>query len=104
MITSNLTGASAFAAIQRGLAGISPAPAPAPTSPVSFGSALEGAMSGLVQLGRDADTKSAEGMTGSRSLTDVVMAVSKAEMGLQASVAIRDKVISAYQDVMRMSV
>ena len=104
MITSSLTGASAFTAIQNGLAGLSPALAPAPTGPVSFGSALEGAMSSLVQLGRDADTKSAEGMSGSRSLTDVVMAVSKAEMGLQASVAVRDKVISAYQDVMRMSV
>lgn len=103
MISSNLTGVSAFAAIQSGLAGGS-ATASAPAGAGSFGSVLQGAMSSLVQLGHDADTKSAEGMTGGRSLTDVVMAVSKAEMALQASVAVRDKVISAYQDVMRMSV
>jgi flagellar hook-basal body complex protein FliE len=43
-------------------------------------------------------------MSGNGGLTDVVMAVSKAEMALQASVAVRDKVISAYQEIMRMSV
>jgi flagellar hook-basal body complex protein FliE len=32
------------------------------------------------------------------------MAVSKVEMALQASVAVRDKVVSAYQDIMRMTV
>ena len=106
MISSNLTGASAYAAIQSGIAGLagSPSTEPAPTGAASFGAALQGAMSSLVHLGYDADTRSAQGMTGSRSLTDVVMAVSKAEMALQASVAVRDKVISAYQDVMRMSV
>ena len=102
MISSNLMGASAYAAIQSGLTAGSAATASAPAG--SFGSALQGAMSSLVQLGHDADTKSVQGMTAGRSLTDVVMAVSKAEMALQASVAVRDKVISAYQDVMRMSV
>jgi flagellar hook-basal body complex protein FliE len=43
-------------------------------------------------------------MTGGGNLTDVVMAVSKAEMALQASVALRDKVVTAYQDIMRMAV
>lgn len=101
MISSNLTGASAYAAIQNGITG---AASPAPTGSASFGSALQGAMSNLMDLGHDADAKSVQAMTGGGNLTDVVMAVSKAEMALQASVAIRDKVISAYQDVMRMSV
>ena len=101
MISSNLTGASAYAAIQGGIAG---GTAPTQTGAVSFGSALQGAMSNLMDLGHQADTKSAQAITGSGSLTDVVMAVTKAEMALQASVTVRDKVISAYQDVMRMSV
>lgn len=101
MISSNLTGAPAYAAIQNNL-GSGVAPAPMVTG--SFGSALQGAMSNLINLGHEADTKAVQAMTGSGNLTDVVMAVSKAEMALQASVAVRDKVISAYQDVMRMSV
>ena len=37
-------------------------------------------------------------------LTHVVTAVSKAQLALQEVVAIRDKVVSAYQEVMRMSI
>jgi flagellar hook-basal body complex protein FliE len=105
MISSNITGASAYAAVQGGgvqraaLQGSAVRPADG-----SFSTALQGAISGLSELGGTADAKAAQAMTGGGSLTDVVMAVSKAEMALQASVAVRDKVISAYQDIMRMAV
>ena len=101
MISTNLTGASAYAALQGSLRS---GEAVASAGDTSFGSMLQGAMSGLSELGQAADAKSAQAMTGSGNLTDVVMAVSKAEMALQASVAVRDKVISAYQDIMRMAV
>lgn len=101
MISTNVSGASAYAAIQGGLGTAAP---PAATGDSSFGSMLQSAMSGLSELGHAADAKSAQAMTGNGNLTDVVMAVSKAEMALQTSVAVRDKVISAYQDVMRMAV
>ena len=65
---------------------------------------LQGAMANLTALGQEADTKSVQALNGTGSLTDVVMAVSKVEMALQASVAVRDKMISAYQDIMRMAV
>ena len=103
MISTNLTGASAYAALQGGLSsGVTGASSGPGDS--SFGSVLQGAMSGLSGLGQVADAKSAQAMAGGGNLTDVVMAVSKAEMAFQASVAVRDKVISAYQDVMRMAV
>ena len=102
MISSNITGAAAYAAIQGVSGGADDAPAA--TGGASFGTVLQDAMAGLSALGRDADAKSVQAMSGGGNLTDVVMAVSKAEMALQASVAVRDKVISAYQDIMRMSV
>jgi flagellar hook-basal body complex protein FliE len=34
----------------------------------------------------------------------VVLAVSRAEMALQTATTLRDKVVSAYQDVMRMPI
>jgi flagellar hook-basal body complex protein FliE len=101
MISSNVTGAAAYAAVQNGLGAGDDA---AVGGDSSFGSVLQGAMTGLTELGQDADVQSVQAMSGNGSLTDVVMAVSKAEMALDASVAVRDKVISAYQEIMRMSV
>src|SRR4051794_25913999 len=110
MISSNVTGAAAYAAIQNA----SPQTTATQNASTldnavpaggtgSFGAVLQNAMSGLTSLGQEADVKSVQAMSGTGSLTDVVMAVSKAEMALQASVAVRDKMVSAYQDIMRMS-
>ena len=102
MISSNITGAAAYAALRDGLGGAPSAATDA--APTSFGGALQAAIGNLSDLGRAADTQSVRALSGNGNLTDVVMAVSKAEMALQASVAVRDRVISAYQDIMRMSV
>lgn len=101
MISSNISGAAAYAAIQDGL---SDGQSASSDSTNSFGSVLQGAMTGLSNLGQDADTKSVQAMSGTGNVNDMVMAVSKAEMALDATVAVRDKVISAYQEIMRMSV
>jgi flagellar hook-basal body complex protein FliE len=37
-------------------------------------------------------------------VTDVVIAVGRAEVALQTAVAVRDRVVSAYQDIMRMPI
>ena len=37
-------------------------------------------------------------------VSDVVLALSRAELALQTAVAVRDRVVSAYQDVMRMPI
>lgn len=102
MISSNVSGAASYAAVVSGLDKSQGKDIAAGDN--SFGSALQGAMTSLSDLGQAADTKSVAAMSGKGNLTDVVMAVSKAEMALQASVAVRDKVISAYQDIMRMAV
>ncbi|MGE3769710.1 MAG: flagellar hook-basal body complex protein FliE [Bdellovibrionales bacterium] len=41
---------------------------------------------------------------GKADITDVVMAVSNAELTLQTIVAVRDRVINAYQDIIRMPI
>jgi flagellar hook-basal body complex protein FliE len=101
MMTNNITGAAAYAAVQDAIGDTGDAPSDGDNS---FAGVLQGAVSGLDQLGQQADLKSVQAMSGGASLNDVVMAVSKAEMALDASVAVRDKVISAYQEIMRMSV
>ncbi|HET6306642.1 MAG TPA: flagellar hook-basal body complex protein FliE [Rhodopila sp.] len=101
MITNNITGAAAYAAVQDAGGDAGDASSAGDNS---FGGVLQNAFTELDQLGQDADRKSVQGMSGKGSLTDVVMAVSNAETALDASVAVRDKVISAYQEIMRMSV
>ncbi|MCQ8241679.1 flagellar hook-basal body complex protein FliE [Rhizosaccharibacter radicis] len=69
-----------------------------------FGSAMQDAIQGVVQAGHTADAEAAKGLTGSGNVTDVVMAVSRAQMALQSTTVIRDRVVQAYQDIMKMSI
>ena len=69
-----------------------------------FGDVLGRALSGVVDAGHQADAKSMQAIAGQGNLTDVVTAVSRAELALQSAVAIRDRVVQAYQDVMRMPI
>lgn len=64
------------------------------------GSALKAAETAGFQS-EDVATRS---LSGKASLTDVITAVSNAENALQTVVAVRDKVISAYQDIIRMPI
>lgn len=69
-----------------------------------FGAALGRALEGVVQSGREADTQSMRAISGGGNFTEVATAVSRAELALQSAVAIRDKVVQAYQDIMRMPI
>ena len=69
-----------------------------------FAATLQRAVEGAVDLGHAADTASNNALLGDGGITDVVLAVSRAEMALQTAVALRDRVVSAYQDVMRMPI
>ena len=51
---------------------------------------------------REGERMSAAAVAGTADLTDVVMAVNNAEITLQSVVAVRDRVISAYQEILRM--
>ncbi|TCZ53684.1 flagellar hook-basal body complex protein FliE [Roseicella aquatilis] len=84
------------------------APAAAPTgaasAPRSFGDLVSRAMEEAVQQTRAADTVSTQALAGQAGTTEVVLAVSKAEMALQTAVVLRDRVVAAYQDIMRMPI
>lgn len=69
-----------------------------------FASLLQGALNSFVAQGRETDAKSAQLAAGKADLVDVVTAVSESEVALQTMVAVRDKVISAYEEIMRMPI
>lgn len=70
----------------------------------SFGALLEQVSKGALEAGHAADTASAQALAGQGGVTEVVVAVSRAELALQTAVAVRDRVVAAYQDVMRMPI
>ena len=69
-----------------------------------FGAALQRAVEGAVEAGHAADAGGVRALTGQGGVSDVVLALSRAELALQTAVAVRDRVVSAYQDVMRMPI
>ncbi len=69
-----------------------------------FGAHLRRAVEGAVELGHSADAAATQALLGQGSVSDVVLAVSRAELALQTAVAVRDRVVAAYQDVMRMPI
>jgi len=74
------------------------------TEGADFGATLRRAVEGAVEVGHEADAASTRALLGQGSVTDVVLAVSRAEMALQTAVTLRDRVVAAYQDVMRMPI
>jgi len=71
-----------------------------------FGDFLEKAIDSTVDASKASERQMAVSTAGNSgsNLIDVVTAVSQAETTLQTVVAVRDKVIAAYQDIIKMPI
>jgi flagellar hook-basal body complex protein FliE len=69
-----------------------------------FSALLSRAVEGAIATGNQADAQAAQAISGHGDLTSVVTAVSRAQLALQTTVAIRDRVIQAYQDIIKMPI
>ncbi|PCJ87057.1 MAG: flagellar hook-basal body complex protein FliE [Hyphomicrobiales bacterium] len=70
----------------------------------SFGNALQNVMDGMMEASKKGETEMANAVSNQGNLVDVVTAVSEAEATVQTVVAIRDKVVTAYQEILRMPI
>jgi flagellar hook-basal body complex protein FliE len=70
----------------------------------SFEQVLSGVLNDTIQNSRAAETQMVAGVQGKADLVDVVTAVSSAQQSLETVMAVRDQVISAYQEIMRMPI
>ena len=71
----------------------------------SFADTLKDAVNSVNQLSLDADTKAQELATGKTDdIAGVMIATEKADIALRAMVQVRNKIIDAYQDIMKMQV
>ncbi|MBN9320378.1 MAG: flagellar hook-basal body complex protein FliE [Caulobacterales bacterium 68-7] len=73
-------------------------------SGMSFGDVLSDVMNDTVHATKQAESKIAQGVAGKADMIDVVTAISSAESSLETVMAVRDQVISAYQEIMRMPI
>jgi flagellar hook-basal body complex protein FliE len=90
-------------------AGLVSTPAPAPTPrpggearTMSFGNLLAQVLTGALDASRKGETQATRAIAGGADLQQVVEAVNAAELTLQTVVAVRDRIIGAYQEIMRM--
>jgi len=74
------------------------------TKGMDFGDMLKSAMEGATKASKVAEHKIADQVAGKAELVDVVTAISSAEASLETVMAVRDQVISAYQEIMRMPI
>jgi flagellar hook-basal body complex protein FliE len=71
----------------------------------SFADTLKEAVNNVNQLSLDADRKAQELSTGKTDdIAGVMMAAEKADIALRAMVQVRNKIIDAYQEIMKMQV
>lgn len=76
----------------------------APVSGKDFASFVKDAAETSVDTMYNGETLSKAGIAGTAELTEVVAAVNDAELTLQTVTALRDKLVSAYQEIIRMPI
>jgi flagellar hook-basal body complex protein FliE len=73
-------------------------------SQTSFTSVLKEALGAVNELGQKSDAQTRHAVNGKANMVDVVTAVSETEVAIDAVVAVRDKVIAAYEEIMKMPI
>lgn len=94
-------------ALGRSAGGMGDALGTEPTGAVpnaSFGDMLGNIFDTAVDASRASEAATAQSIQGKADLIDVVTAVNNAEMAVETLVAVRDRVVSAYQEILRMPI
>ncbi len=100
--------AAAYQAISNiggaGAAGGATSPGAIGAGASDFTSFLQGALKDGMGTMKQGETMAARQVAGQANIVDVVNAVNQAEITLDTVVAVRDKVVAAYQSIMNMPI
>ena len=105
-MASPTTAANAYASLARltdPMSGLSKGAQEGSSGP-NFGDMVKEAIGSLTQASRASDAQSQALAAGKANIVDVVTAVSETEVAVEALVSVRDKVIQAYEEIMRMPI
>lgn len=70
----------------------------------SFADMLAQQVQGVVNAGKTSDSMAIDMVNGKANVVDMVTALSETEMAIESMVTVRDRVISAYEEIMRMPI
>jgi flagellar hook-basal body complex protein FliE len=107
MAMPSFAAAGAYASIQGMGAGSlmkKPLSAGAGSGSADFQAMVGKALEATADAGRKADAQTANVAAGRADVVDVVTAVAESEAAIETLVAVRDRVIAAYEEIMRMQV
>jgi len=97
--------AAAYQAVAKMGVSAAPTPGAAPADVTGgFGEFLTDALKDSVQTMKQGEKMAAQHIAGKADIVDVVTAVNQAEITLDTVVAVRDKVVAAYQSIMNMPI
>jgi flagellar hook-basal body complex protein FliE len=69
-----------------------------------FSAMVQSAVGSVAESGRAAESQSLAAAMGNADIVDVVTAVAESEAALETLVAVRDRMIQAYEEIMRMPI
>jgi flagellar hook-basal body complex protein FliE len=101
---TNAIAAGAYAATQGLMSTPSKPSAGQGAGGLDFSSLIQTAVSGVAQSGKAAEAQAVAAANGKADIVDVVTAVAESEAALETLVAVRDRVIAAYEEIMRMPI
>ena len=70
----------------------------------SFASLLKDAVGSVMESGRKSDAQTVAMAAGKANVMDVVTAVADTDVAVSTLVSVRDRVIAAYEDIMKMPI
>ena len=103
METKALTAAQAYANALSGTSTPGASAVDAVAGP-SFADMVQDVVQQTVQAGQASEQSAVKAAAGQAELVDVITAVNAAELTLETVMAVRDQVIQAYQDIVRMPI
>ncbi len=104
--TTPASAASAYAALGRlgsGASNLASSIDPSGQGP-DFSSILKDVVHAVSEAGAKADVQTQNVAMGKANMVDVVTAVAESETAIAALVSVRDKVIAAYEDILKMPI
>lgn len=107
-LTTPLNAANAYGAVSRlanrGAGGQSGGALGDVAGDGGFAEMVRSQIEQVVESGKAAEAKQVDMLQGKADLVDVVTAVSETQLALETMVSVRDKVIAAYEEIMRMPI
>lgn len=104
MVNMNQIAASAYGATQKLLGTEAGAAEGAGKEGSSFADLVKSGLEEAIGAQKSAEMLTGQAALGKADINEVILAVQNADVVLNTVVAIRDKVVNAYQDILRMAI